>query len=96
MTYEEFQFELRKAGLGVSGFAQIVGMRANSVSNYARAPNVPQHLALIAALLAELAACGGDYLTVTDRVNITPKRPRGRSKPGQFGGDPQVELDWRA
>lgn len=95
VTYAEFQLELRKSGLSVVDFAQIVGMRANSVSNYARAERIPQHLALIAVLLAELAACGRDYRSVADRVNITRKRPRGRGRPGRFGGDPQAELDWR-
>lgn len=94
MTYTDFVAELSRAGLGVRTFAELVGMNPNSVSNYARAAEVPTHLALIAVLLAELSIQGMDYRRAVAKVGPTPKRPRGRRKAGLFGGDPQVPLDF--
>jgi hypothetical protein len=35
------------------------------------------------------------YQEVVSRVDITLKKPRGRAKPGRFGGDKQEELEFR-
>lgn len=94
LTYAEFLLELARAGLGVRAFAELVGMNPNSVSNYARSNEVPTHLALIAVLIAEMGVQGLDYRRAIGKVELTPKRPRGRAKPGHFGGDPQVSLDF--
>jgi hypothetical protein len=93
MTYADFQAELTRAGLTVRAFAELVAMNPNSVSNYARANEVPTHLALIAALIGEMGARGVDFRAVIAKVELTPKRARGRARRGSFGGDPQVPLD---
>lgn len=93
MTYAEFQVELRRAGLSIGAFADLIGMKRNSVSNYAGATDVPQHLAVIAVLLAELTAADADFRPAFKRVGISPKKARGGSKPGRFGGHPQTELE---
>lgn len=61
MPYPDFLTELVKAGLNVRGFAELIGMNPNSISNYGRAGEVPAHLALIVVLVAELSALGIDY-----------------------------------
>ncbi|WP_113556526.1 XRE family transcriptional regulator (plasmid) [Agrobacterium fabrum] len=93
MGYSEFLAELNRAGLSVRAFAELIGMKPNSISNYARLAEVPVHLALIAVLVAEMSAQGLDFRGTIARVELTPKRPRGRAQPGHFGGDPQVPLD---
>jgi len=93
MTYTEFLAELGKAGLTVRAFADLIGMNRNSVSNYAGAGEVPRHLAVIAALLAEMSVHGLVYQDVIARIDFTPKRPRGAAKPGRFGGDKQNQLE---
>lgn len=95
MTYAEFQLELRKAGLTVREFAGLIGMNRNSVSNYAQAPQVPDHLAVIAVLMAELGSHAIDIRCVLARVPVTSKRARGGARPGRFGGNPQSELELR-
>lgn len=92
MTYVEFLAELERAALNVREFAALVQMNPNSVSNYARKREVPTHLAVIAALLAELRSNGIDYQPVFARVQIAAKRPRGAAEPGHFGGNPQGRL----
>lgn len=92
MTYAEFLAELDRAALNVREFAALVQMNANSVSNYAAASEVPKHLAVIVALLAEMRSNGIDYQPVFARIQIAAKRPRGAAEPGHFGGNPQGRL----
>jgi transcriptional regulator with XRE-family HTH domain len=96
MSYAEFLMELARAGLSVRAFAELLGMNPNSVSNYARAEELPTHLALIAVLVAELSVQGLDYRAAIAKVECTPKKPRGRGQPGHFGGNPQVPMDFGA
>jgi len=93
MTYADFLTELGRAGLTVRAFADLVGMNRNSVSNYAKAGVVPSHLAVIAALIAEMNACGIAYHPVIERIEMTPKKHRGTAKPGRFGGERQGRLE---
>ena len=92
MTYAEFLAELDQAALSVREFAALMQMNPNSVSNYARSGEVPPHLAVIAALLAELHKNSIDHRPVFSRTRIAPKRPRGKAERGRFGGDPQGRL----
>jgi hypothetical protein len=94
MNYERFLAELGKAGLTVKGFAELIGMNRNSISNCASRGEVPRHLALIAVLIAEMNVRDIAYQEVVARVDITLKKPRGRAKPGRFGGDKQEELEF--
>ena len=93
MTYEAFLKSLGRAGLSVRAFADLVGMKPNSVSNYARMGEVPRHLAVIAALCGEMNVCGIDYQRVVSRIGAEPKKPRGAAKLGRFGGDRQEQLE---
>jgi hypothetical protein len=93
MTYDEFLMDLGKAGLSVKGFADLIGMNPNSVSNYAGTGEVPRHLAVIAALIAEMRIQGMPYEAAINRAGCARKKPRGRSAPGRFGGDKQAMLD---
>jgi transcriptional regulator with XRE-family HTH domain len=95
MSYTDFLMEIARAGLSVRAFAELLGMNPNSISNYARSNEVPTHLALIAALVAELSVQGLDYRGAIAKVECLPKKPRGRGQPGHFGGDPQVPMDFR-
>ena len=92
MSYDEFIGELGKAGLSVRGFADLLVMRPNSVSNNARRGEVPSHLAIIAALLAEMHIQGIPYEPVFSRLGLTKKKPRGGAALGTFGGDKQQPL----
>lgn len=92
MSYDDFITELGKAGLTVRGFADLVGMRANSVSNNAKRGEVPSHLAIIAALLAELRLNRIPIEPIFSRIDLNKKKPRGNASSGKFGGDKQEQL----
>lgn len=93
MTYIEFQRHVGKAGLTVKAFADLIKMNRVSLSNCAKRDAVPSHLAVIAALMGEMADNGVDFREVLSRIDITPKKPRGAGKAGRFGGDKQRDLD---
>lgn len=92
MVYTEFLSELERAGLSVRSFAELIGMNPNSITNYAGRGEVPQHIALLVVLVAEMAAHGLDYRAAIAKVSPT-KKPRGGSRRGHFGGDRQASLD---
>jgi hypothetical protein len=92
VPYTEFLAELERARLTVRSFAELVGMNPNSITNYAGRGELPQHIALVAVLVAEMAARGLNYRTAIAKVAPT-KKPRGASRRGHFGGDRQASLD---
>jgi hypothetical protein len=91
MTYEEFQRQIGKAGLTIREFADMVKMNRISISNYGKKGEVPSHLAVIAALLGEMAERQIDYRDPISRIDILPKKPRGAGI-GKFGGNKQAGL----
>ncbi|GGA67178.1 DNA-binding protein [Neiella marina] len=93
MTYEEFQRQLGKAGVTMRMFAELVKMNHVSLSNYSKKGTVPTHIAIIAALMGEMAEHGLDYRNVLENLDISRKRPRGAARKGKFGGDKQSDLD---
>ena len=92
MNYEQFLRELAKAGLSIRAFADLIGMKPNSITNYAH-KDVPSHLAIIAALIAEMSNQRLDFRKVLEKVEPVAKKPRGGAQPGRFGNDRQVAMD---
>lgn len=58
MTYDEFKVELKRAKLPIKMLAKLLEMNPTSITNYKRTGTVPQHLAIIAVMLAELSVHG--------------------------------------
>src|SRR5690349_16135923 len=92
MNYYEFRRQLGKAGLTVKEFAELIKQTPNSITNYAAQGEVPSHLAIIAALMADMAESGLNFRETLTRVNIETSRPRSRSVKGSFRGSRQIGL----
>jgi len=60
MEYAEFKRQLGKANVSIRGFAELLGKHPNSITNHAHS-SVPQHLAVIATLMASMAENGLDF-----------------------------------
>ena len=95
MSYDDFIVELGKAGLSVREFAHLLGRRPNSISNNRKLGDIPDHLAVIAALLAELRVRNIPFRPIFTRLGLSPKKPRGSAASGKFGGDKQGRLELR-
>lgn len=78
MQYEDFKRQLARAGLNVTEFAALLGRSPESVMNYGQRGTVPDHIALAAVLMAELADAGRDFRPAVLRLGISRKRARGR------------------
>jgi hypothetical protein len=86
MTYDEFRRQLGKAGLSVKSFAELIKQKPNSITNYAAQGEVPPHLAMIAALMGDMAEAGLDYRATLGRIQFDAAKPRGSTVKGVFGG----------
>lgn len=86
MEYDEFLRHVGKAGLSVKAFAELLCMNRVSISNLSRKGEVPVHLAVIAALMGEMADKGLDFRTVLGRIKIEPRPAKGAAAKGVFGG----------
>ncbi|MCL1886724.1 MAG: XRE family transcriptional regulator [Betaproteobacteria bacterium] len=93
MTYDEFRRQLGKAGLTVKGFALLIKQTPNSITNYATHGEVPPHLAIIAALMGDMAEAGLDFRTTLARIQYEASKPRGGAIKGRFGGAKQINLN---
>lgn len=93
MTYEEFRRQLGKAGLTVKGFAALIKQTPNSITNHAKQGEVPPHLAVIAALMGDMAEGGLDFRTTLTRIQFDASKPRGGATKGRFGGSKQNVLN---
>lgn len=93
MNYDEFRRQLGKAGLTIKGFAELIKQTPNSITNHAAEGEVPSHLAIIAALMGEMAEAGVDFRTTLGRIEYEPSKPRGGAAKGRFGGTKQIDLN---
>lgn len=73
MEHDEFRRHLGKAAVSVGEFASLLGVRANSISNYAKKGVVPRTHALVAVLLGDAADRKVDFRAVLKRYGIRPK-----------------------
>jgi hypothetical protein len=68
-------------------------MNRVSLSNYAKKGEVPSHLAVISALLGEMAERKINFWSTLSNLDIEPKMPRGGGRNGKFAGNKQSDLD---
>ena len=92
MTYDEFRRQLGKAGLTVKEFAVLIKQTPNSITNYAAQGGVPPHLAIIAALMGDMAESRSDFRATLARIQFDASRARGGATKGRFGGSRQINL----
>jgi len=77
MNYAEFRRQLGKAGISIKDFAALLKLQPTSISSYARGGKVPDHLAVISSLMAEMADHGLNYRKVIEKLDLEPNKPRG-------------------
>lgn len=92
MTYDEFRRQLGKAGLTAKEFARLIKQTPNSITNYASQGEVPPHLAIIVALMADMAEQGADFKLTLTRIEFGSNKARSEAMKGRFGGSRQREM----
>ena len=91
MNYETFKGCIRRAGLEIHEFAEMVGMNRRSVSNYSKIGVVPEHLALIVLMMVELDRHGVDLKSLVDKLNEMGRRSPKKRDGGFKGKQPPVK-----
>lgn len=79
---DEFLRQVGKSGLSVKAFAELLFMNRVSISNLSKMGEVPVHLAVIAALMGEMADKGLDFRIVLTRIKIEPRTAKGFAAQG--------------
>lgn len=74
MHYTDFSRHVGKAGLSMAGFARLVGVTPNAVTNYAVKERVPTHYAIMAVLMGDAADRGVNCASLLARYGIRPTR----------------------
>lgn len=82
MDYQEFQQNIKEAGLSIADLARLLRQHRNSITNYSHlGGDVPSHLAVISVLMRELARNGIQFHSLLAELDIKPKAARGRPIP---------------
>ena len=68
MPYEEFYRLIGKAGLSIKEFAELLGMKPNSITNYNKVGFVPSHLAVIVSLISTMKDEGFDFYQMSRKT----------------------------
>lgn len=68
MPYTEFQRLIGKAGLSIKEFAELLGIKPNSITNYSKQGVVPTHIAVIVALISTMKDEGLDFYPIFEKV----------------------------
>jgi len=76
MEYEEFCRNVRKAGLTLKEFALLIEVSPNSITNLKLKDRVPNHLAIIAALLGEMVDKRVPYKHLFEDMELVKQKPR--------------------
>lgn len=79
MDYETFKGYVRKSGLELKEFAELIGMNHKSVSNYSKR-EVPKHIALIAFMMVELGRHDIDFMKVFVKLDYVEQQDRKQRK----------------
>jgi len=70
MNYENLKKLIKKSGLTIKEFADILGYHPSTISNMKQHPAVPNHFAVIAALIAEMEYQELDYKKVIEKLDL--------------------------
>ena len=68
MPYTEFQRLIGKAGLSIKEFAELLGIKPNSITNYSKQGVVPTHIAVIVALISTMKDEGLDFYPIFEKI----------------------------
>ena len=84
MTYDEFKRQVGKAGITTREFAKLIKLNPNSITNYAKKGAVPSHLAIIVALMGEMAENKINFKATLENIGLDSKKPRGKEAKSGF------------
>ena len=73
MSFSYFHRLIGKAGLSIKEFAELLGMKPNSITNYSKQGVVPTHIAVIVALISTMKDEGLDFYPIFEKIKSYSK-----------------------
>lgn len=79
MNYEELKRNIRKAGLDIKDFAELIKVNPNSITNLKSKEKMPKNIAVIAVLLGEMVDKGLEYKHLFEKLDLEEQKARRKS-----------------
>ena len=79
MNYEELKRNIRKAGLDIKDFAELIKVNPNSITNLKSKEKMPKNTAVIAVLLGEMVDKGLEYKHLFEKLDLREQKARRKS-----------------
>lgn len=79
MDYEELKRNIRKAGLDIKDFAELIKVNPNSITNLKSKEKMPKNIAIIAVLLGEMKEKGLPFKDYLNSIDLEEQKARRKS-----------------
>ena len=79
MNYEELKRNIRKAGLDIKDFAELIKVNPNSITNLKSKKKIPKNLGIIAVLLGEMKEAKLPFKDFLNSLDLEEQKARRKS-----------------
>ena len=79
MNYEELKRNIRKAGLDIKDFAELIKVNPNSITNLKSKKKIPKNIGIIAVLLGEMKEAKLSFKDFLNSLDLEEQKARRKS-----------------
>lgn len=79
MNYEELTRNIRKAGLDIKEFAELIKVNPNSITNLKSKKKMPKNIVIIAVLLGEMKEAKLPFRNYLNSLDLEEQKARRKS-----------------
>ena len=79
MNYEELKRNIRKAGLDIKDFAELIKVNPNSITNLKSKKKIPKNIGIIAVLLGEMKEAKLPFKDLLNSLDLEEQKARRKS-----------------
>lgn len=79
MNYEELKRNIRKAGLDIKDFAELIKVNPNSITNLKSKKKIPKNIGIIAVLLGEMKEAKLPFKDFLNSLDLEEQKARRKS-----------------
>ena len=79
MDYEELKRNIRKAGLDIKDFAELIKVNPNSITNLKSKKKIPKNIGIIAVLLGEMKEAKLPFKDFLNSLDLEEQKARRKS-----------------
>ena len=79
MNYKELKRNIRKAGLDIKDFAELIKVNPNSITNLKSKKKIPKNIGIIAVLLGEMKEAKLPFKDFLNSLDLEEQKARRKS-----------------